>query len=119
MIVYSLEYSQHEMSKIKSTELSALIKWNHSFGVNTDAVSISNYLTTGRGMGVTRQVYTNENVLEIPREVLITGPQVLKSGKLSRILETTGLRYDMQDCLLLWLGFTLITLLYNLALNKL
>ena len=119
MIVYSLEYSQHEMSKIKSTELSALIKWNHSFGVNTDAVSISNYLTTGRGMGVTRQVYTNENVLEIPREVLITGPQVLKSGKLSRILETTGLRYDMQDCFLLWLGFTLITLLYKSALSKL
>ena len=93
------------MSKIKSTELSALIKWSHSNGVNTEAISVSKYLTTGRGMGVTRTMYQNENVLEIPRRVLITGPQVLKSGKLSRLLEKTGLRYDMQDCFLLWLGF--------------
>ena len=90
------------MSKIKSTELSALIKWGHKNGVNTSNVQVSNFVATGRGMGITHRMYQNECVLEIPSSILITGPTILKSSKLSSILSSTGETYDMQDCFLTW-----------------
>ena len=90
------------MSKIKSTELSALIKWGHNNGVRTNNVQVSNFHATGRGMGTTRKMCQNECVLEIPSTVLITGPTILKSSRLSSILRSTGEKYDMQDCFLIW-----------------
>ena len=90
------------MSKIKSTELSALIKWGHNNGVRTSNVQVSNFHATGRGMGTTRKMCQNECVLEIPSTVLITGPTILKSSRLSSILRSTGEKYDMQDCFLVW-----------------
>ena len=92
------------MTKISDTKLDALVDWAERNGVDTSNVSISSFITTGRGIGSTKKLYTNECAIRIPLTILITGPKVVQSSKLQKILSSQKDKFNMQECFLLWIG---------------
>lgn len=92
------------MAKISDSKLDALVDWVERNGVDTSNVSISNFRTTGRGIGSTKKLYTNECAIRIPLTILITGPKILQSGILQKILSIQSAKFNMQECFLLWMG---------------
>ena len=54
--------------------------------------------------GSTKKLYTNECAIRIPLTILITGPKVVQSSKLQKILSLQKDKFNMQECFLLWIG---------------
>ena len=96
------------MAKISDSKLDALVDWVERNGVDTTNVSISNFRTTGRGIGSTKKLYTNECAIRIPLTILVTGPKVLQSAKVQKILSSQNDKFNMQECFLLWIGLEIL-----------